>query len=100
MQMAKLPVLMYLVEPNRIIGEVEDKNSTDRPIDDRADRSPVKIYTDPNRSKFEAKSPYSLWGSRSSVSATEPFIPGCIMPFFRSFPFLMTEVRTEVRTAL
>lgn len=62
------------MEPNRIIVEVDDKNLTDRPIDDRVDRSQVKIDTDPNRRKFEAKSPDSLWGSRLSVSATQEFI--------------------------
>ncbi|MGL5193847.1 MAG: hypothetical protein ACRC8Y_09600 [Chroococcales cyanobacterium] len=91
MQMAKLPVLMCLVEPNRIIGEVEDKNLIDRRINDRADRSQVKLDTDPNRRKFEAKSPDSLWGSRLSVSATQEFILGCIILFFRSFPWMMTE---------
>jgi hypothetical protein len=96
MQMPKLPARMSPVEPNRIIGEVDDKNRTDRPIVDRADRSQVKINTDPNRRKFEAKIPDSLWGLRSSVSATQEFIPGCIFPFFRSFPFLMTELITAL----
>ena len=93
MQMAKLPVLMCLGEPNRIIGEVDDKNLIERSINDRADRSQVKLDTDdPNRRKFEAKSPYILRGWRLSVSATQEFILGCILPFFRSFPFLMTEL--------
>lgn len=92
MEMLKLPARMSPVEPNLIIGEVDDKNLTDRPIDDCAERSQVKINTDPNQRQFEAKIPDSLWGWRSSVSATQEFIPGYIFPFFRSFPFLMTEL--------
>lgn len=90
--MPKLPVLMSPVEPNRIIGEVDDKNLTDRPIADRADRGEVKSDTDPNRRKFEAKSLDSLGGLRSLVSAMQQFMTGCIFPLFQSFPFFTTEL--------
>ncbi len=89
---------MLLVEPNRIIGEVDDKNPTDRPIDDRAYPSQVTLDTDLKRRQFEAKSHDSLWSARSSISATPEFISGCILPFFQSFPFLMTELKTAIES--